>query len=86
MTMNFFITMQSVVIALLFMVPGFLLTKAKLAKPEHSKTLSAILIYVSGPAMVINAFQTTKYTKQASLNMLYFFIVTLILQIFNRAV
>lgn len=79
--MNFFLTASSVLIAFIYLIPGFILTKAHLCKPEHSKTLSAILIYICGPAMIINAFTDVDFSVQSSLNMLGFFFVTLLLQI-----
>lgn len=79
--MDFMTSLNAVLIAILYMIPAFLLTKAKLTKPEHSKTLSAVLIYVSGPTMIINAFTEAEFTGETALSMLYFFVVTLVLQI-----
>ena len=69
--MDFMTSLNAVLIAILYMIPAFLLTKAKLTKPEHSKTLSAVLIYVSGPTMIINAFTEAEFTGETALSMLF---------------
>ncbi len=78
-----------VLISLAFIIPGFILCKFKKASANHLSTLSTILVYVCGPCMIIYAFynaslQATKYNiskLDMGLNMLYFGLVTLLIQI-----
>jgi predicted permease len=39
------------------MIPAYILIKTGKAEPAHAKTVSAILLYISFPAMIINSFQ-----------------------------
>lgn len=47
---------EQVLILLVFCVAGFGLTKAKIVDPSHSKTLSALEVYVFGPCLTFNNF------------------------------
>ncbi len=78
-----------VLISLAFIVPGFLLCKTKKAFANHLSTLSTILVYVCGPCMIIYAFYSAANQAIASniskaemgLKMLYFGLVTFVLQV-----
>ena len=78
-----------VLISLAFIIPGFMLCKFKKAFASHLSTLSTILVFVCGPCMIIYAFysaalKTSEYgisKLEMGLNMLYFGLVTLALQI-----
>ena len=52
---SFSVTFSNVLLALLYMLPGFLLCKTKKVRPEHLSTTSVLLLYVCGPGMMINA-------------------------------
>ena len=56
------------------------LTCPRKSDDKHAKSLSAILIYVCGPAMVISAFQSVEYSKNNLTMMGIFFLVSLIVQ------
>lgn len=47
---------EQVFILVVFCLTGFALCKAKLVKPEHSKPLSVLLVYVFFPCMSFNTF------------------------------
>ena len=47
---------EQVFILVVFCLTGFVLCKAKLVKPEHSKPLSVLLVYVFFPCMSFNTF------------------------------
>ena len=78
-----------VAISLCFIIPGFLLCKFKKASANHLSTLSTILVFVCGPCMVIYSFYKASMNVgelgldklDLGLNMLYFGLVTLALQI-----
>ena len=65
---GFTVTFSNVLLALLYLLPGFLLCKFRKVKAEHLSTVSVILLYVCGPGMFLNALidldvspeQTTK--------------------------
>lgn len=79
--MSFQIALTNVLITLLYALPGFLLCKCKKAVAEHLSTLSAVLIYVCSPCMVINAFLDMDFSWEGFGKMALFFGVTLLLQI-----
>lgn len=79
--MYFKTTLISVLISLFYMIPGFILVKVKFASASHLKTLSAILTYVCGPIMIINAFLDLTYSLDNTIKMIEFFFVTLVLQL-----
>lgn len=78
---NFLTTLFVVLIAMLYMIIGFAVKKFKLAKTEHLKTLSGILIYVLGPCMTINAILSVDYSLDNLAKMGIFFLVSLLLQV-----
>jgi predicted permease len=61
------------------MIPAFLLIKTKKAEPAHAKTLSAILLYISFPAMIINSFQSIEFKWNTLGYISLFFAVTMLL-------
>lgn len=64
----------------LYLIPAFILVKIGKADDKHAKSLSAILIYACGPAMVISAFQSVEYSKNNLKMMGIFFLVSLVVQ------
>ncbi len=62
------------------MIPGFLLCKAKKATADHLSTMSAVLVYICSPCMIVNAFLQTDFTWEKLGNMALFFVVSLALQ------
>lgn len=79
--MQFFIALQNVGVALLYLVPGFLLRKFHKASEEHLPTLSAILIYIGTPALIVSAFMDLEFSVTDVVNMGLLFVATFILQV-----
>lgn len=84
--MAFNIVLNQVLITLAFIIPGFILCKIKKATAEHLPTLSAVLVYICSPCMVINAFMSLPFSWHDFGLMMLFFAVTLVLQIAFMAV
>lgn len=77
--MEFTTTLYNVLIMFFYMIPAFLLIKTKKAEPAHAKTLSAILLYISFPAMIINSFQSIEFKWNTLGYISLFFAVTMLL-------
>lgn len=73
---------STVAIMLVYMMIGFALCKSKKATVSHAKSLSAILIYVLGPMMIINSFLGLTYSKENMLRIGVYFLVSLLVQVF----
>lgn len=52
---TFSVTFGNVLLALLYLLPGYGLCKWGKVKPEHLSTTSVLLLYVCGPGMFLNA-------------------------------
>lgn len=77
-----FLTVISIVALMLtYMMIGLVLCKCGLANTSHAKSMSALLVYVLGPCMIIHSFLATDFTRESLLNMVRFFLVTLVVQI-----
>lgn len=79
--MAFQVAFSNVLLTLLFIVPGFIICKLKKAAAEHLSSMSAVLIYVCAPCMIVNSFLQLQFTWSGFGNMALFFGVTLVLQI-----
>lgn len=79
--MSFTVALSNVLLTLCYMIPGFLLCKLKKASADHLSTLSAILIYVLTPCMVISSFLNLDYSAENLGRMGLFFAATFLLQI-----
>lgn len=77
--MEFTTTLYNVLIMFFYMIPAFLLIKTKKAEPAHAKTVSAILLYISFPAMIINSFQSIEFKWNTLGYISLFFAVTMLL-------
>lgn len=78
--MGFSIVFLNVLIMLLFLSCGFLLVKSGKCEVNHAKSFSGFLVYICGPAMIINAFQSMTYTLQNFIQIGIFFLTTLLIQ------
>ncbi len=78
--MSFSVTFTNVLITLLYILPGFVMCKANKASAQHLPTMSAILVYVCSPCLVISNFIRLEYSAQQTINMGLFFLITLALQ------
>lgn len=79
--MGFEITFSNVLLTLIYIIPGFIICKVKRASAEHLPTLSAVLVYILSPCMIISSFISLDYSAESLLDMGLFFIAVLILQI-----
>lgn len=77
---SFQIALINVLITLFYMVPGYIVCKMKKAKPEHLSTLSAVLVYIGNPFLCVSAFMSLDFSVMQTLNMLWFFLATLAMQ------
>mgnify|MGYP004652000611 CR=1 FL=1 len=82
----FFIAFKNVLIMLLYMSCGFTLVKTGKAHSEHAKSLSAVLIYLCGPSLIISAFQDMTYSLESACDIGLFFVITLTIQIVSFAI
>ena len=80
MSEAFTIAFSNVLLTLLYIIPGFVCRKAKVAKAEHLSTLSAILVYVCSPCMVVNSFMKTDRSWHTIGQIMLFFLVALVIQ------
>ncbi len=78
--MSFGIAFTNVLITIMYIIPAYLLCKAKKAVADHLSTLSAVLIYICGPCMVVSTFFTLDFSPEYLWKMGLFFIITLVLQ------
>ena len=78
--MSFQIALGQVALTLLYIMPGYLLSKGKKTSAQHLPTLSAVLIYVCGPCLHISAFISIDFSWETLRGMALFFVVTLVLQ------
>ena len=73
-------TFLNVLLALLYMIPGFALCKMGKARPKHLSTMSAILIYFCTPCMILSAFLKLPKSQENLINMGLFFVFSLFVQ------
>ncbi len=78
--MSFQVTFTNVLMTLLYILPGYAMCKAKKASAEHLSTMSAILVYICAPCMIVSAFLGLEYSPEKTWNMALFFLITLALQ------
>lgn len=71
----------TVLIMLGYMMIGFVLSKSKKVTVSHAKSLSAILLFVLGPSMIINSFLGLTYSKENLIRIGVFFLISLLVQI-----
>ncbi len=71
----------TVAIMLVYMMIGFCLCKSGKAVVSHAKSLSAILIYILGPCMIINSFLGLEYSGENIIRIGIYFIVSLLVQV-----
>lgn len=76
----FFIALKNVILTLLYILPGFLLCKCRKAAASHLSTISAVLVYVCSPCMILNAYFKSEYSPAMLANMGLFFVTSLVLQ------
>ena len=78
--MMFETTLWKVIGMLSMMIPGYIVTKLKIAKEHDLKGLSTNLLYVATPFMLINAFSRMEFSWTHVGQMVLFFVITFVLQ------
>lgn len=78
--MGFEIALSNVILTLLYILPGFLLCKFKKVSAEHLSSMSAVLVYVCAPCLIVNSFLRLDYTPLGFGYMALFFGLTFVLQ------
>ncbi len=66
---DIFILFQSVALLLLMIIPGFLMSKFKLAPEKIGKGISNLILYITQPALIIHAY-VREYDKEVMLRAL----------------
>ena len=80
--MFFTITLTAVAVMLIYAVPGFLLVKGRMIKPEAISAFATVLLYVCQPCLTVYSFQKVEFSWELMADLGMFFLVTLILQSF----
>ena len=78
--MTFQIALSNVILTLLYIIPGYAFCKWKKVAADHLSTLSAILVYLCSPCMIVASFASLDFSIVELANMGAFFVVTLVLQ------
>lgn len=78
--MSFHVALANVILTLVYIIPGFLICKMKKACADHLSTLSAVLVYICAPCMMVNSFLSIEYSSEGMVKMAIFFVATLLLQ------
>ena len=60
--MSFSVTLATVALMLVYTIPGYLLMKKKLVRPDSISTLATLLLYVCSPFQTIYAMQQVEYS------------------------
>ncbi len=60
--MDFFLTLSTVAVMLLYAVPGFIMMKAKMISEDAIKAISKIMIYVCQPCFAVYAFNQLDFS------------------------
>lgn len=82
----FVTAISNVLITLCYIVPGFALCKMKKVRGEHLSTVSSFLVYACSPCMIISSMIKIEFDGEQLLNMLWFFLATLALQVSFMAI
>lgn len=76
----FTIALSNVLLTLVYAIPGYLLCRMGKAKDSHLPTLSAVLVYICSPCMIVSSFLKLDFSLNALKGMGLFFAFTLLLQ------
>ncbi len=77
----FSVTLENVVLTLLYLSAGFVLCKVKLVRAEHVSSISATLLYFCGPCMFLGALTDMDPSSELNLNMFLFLVLTFVFQV-----
>lgn len=74
------VAFTNVLLTLIYIIPGFISRKTNIAKAEHLPSISAILVYICSPCMIVASFLDTERTWPNISQILLFFVVSLAIQ------
>ena len=77
---SFQIVFVNVLITLFYIFPGFILRKMNKASSEHLPSLSAVLVYIGTPFLLLSAFMSLEFSWEMIVSMGWFFLFTILTQ------
>ncbi len=78
---NAFILFVNIMVMLMYSLPGFVLVKSKMLKPESISGFNVLLLYVAQPCLAYYALTKVRFETRILLNMLYVFIIALVMML-----
>lgn len=84
--MQFGLTALTVLMMLLYAIPGYIFVKSKAIKPDSISAFARVLLYVCQPCLSLYSFQKVSYSPDLFANMGIFFGLSVFIQIFMLAV
>lgn len=78
--MNFSLTALNVLVLVALAIPGYILIKTKVVKPQAIPALSAVLLYVNQPFLTIHSFNQIAYSVHFLENLGYAFVFSFFVQ------
>ncbi len=82
---SFIITLTAVAIMLFYAIPGFIFVKSGSVKAEAIPAFAKLLMYVCQPCLTIYSFSRTDYSTKLLKEMLFLFLISIVLQILMLA-
>ncbi len=77
----FSLLFSTVFVLIIYMAIGFILVKAGKASLGHIKSITGLLIYVLGPAMILNSFLQLEFSWEAFAKIGIYFFLSLLAQL-----
>ena len=81
MTIDFLTVLITVFSLLILLIPGFVLTKAKMLTQKAGDCLSVLVLYACQPALIFMSFQKKGFDSSIALNMVYVALLTLLVHL-----
>lgn len=78
-----FIMLKNVIIFVLLAIPGYLLVKGKILKPQESGGLSKLLTNIGMPALVLSSTLTLNFTPELTLSMVVIAVICIAFTVFS---
>ena len=74
----FSVTFSNVLLTLLYLIPGYILSKCGKVRSDHMGSVSTILLFICAPGMFLNALIDLEPSRELTLRMFLFLGVTLV--------
>ena len=78
---TFGITFSNVLLTLLYLLPGFFLCRMRKVRAEHLGSVSAVLLYICGPCMFLNALTAMDASPALTRRMLLFLLLSFLAEL-----